>query len=498
MLAAVTVLSVAAACTGSDPDAHEGRSSTTTSRPAVTVTEPPTTTTTVELPAPVPVDWSACGAGLECGRVEVPVDYQDPTGPTLELALVKDPADDPSQRIGTLLVNPGGPGASGVRRVERGFRISDEVAARFDIVGFDPRGVGASSPIACGASVPAFRAEDLSPDTPAEEQRLEEAARAVAAECEATEGDRLGHYGTVEVVHDIEVIRRALGEDRISFVGLSYGTLLGQLWADAYPGSMRALVLDGVVAPGGSGGSGGAAGSAKQAGGVQQAFDAIDDACAASTECPLHDDGGLAAAYDELARRLEDRTPDPGPSPTVGPTQLAYAAFWATYDQDTWPAFWEALERGLAGDLSLVADLSDSFARLVEYAPFAIVSCLDGPHPEGYEEWQRSSEAFVERSPRFGRILANELLPCAFWPPGTYEPAPVDATGAPAILVVGSTGDAATPYDTAVAVSRQLDSGVLLTVELDGHIAIGDSACADAEITRYLVDLSIPASGKRC
>src|SRR5688572_14854479 len=158
----IATSSLIAACSGNDPQPRQATSPTTTSRPVV-VTEPPTTSTTVRLPSPAPVDWRACGGGFECGRVDVPVDYQDPSGPTLELALVRNPADDPAQRIGTLLVNPGGPGASGVRRVERGFRISDEVAARFDIVGFDPRGVGASSPIACGASVPAFRAEDLSP-----------------------------------------------------------------------------------------------------------------------------------------------------------------------------------------------------------------------------------------------------------------------------------------------------------------------------------------------
>jgi pimeloyl-ACP methyl ester carboxylesterase len=473
------------------PDARVP-SSTTTSEPGVVVTEPSTTTTTtVALPPAVPVDWTSCGGGLECARVDVPVSYQDPTGATLELALVKNPADDPAQRIGTLLMNPGGPGASGFRRVARGFRISDEVARRFDIVGFDPRGIGESSPIGCGATVPAFRAEDLAPDTSAEEERLEAAARAVADECAATEGSRLGHYGSVEVVHDLEVIRRALGEARVSFVGISYGTLVGQLWADWYPTSVRALVLDGVVAPGADD----VTGSTAQAAGIDQAFQAIEAACEAEPACPLHDDGGLGAAYDELARRVEDGE---GRGSGVGPTQLAYAAFWATYDDATWPALWHAVDRGLAGDLAGVADLAGSFTRLVDYAPFAIVSCLDGPHPEGYDAWARASAPIAERSPRFGRVLANELLPCAFWPPGTYEPAPLAAEGAPPILVVGSTGDAATPYETAVSIARQLESGVLLTVELDGHVAIDDSECADAAITRYLVDLMPPGPGVRC
>jgi pimeloyl-ACP methyl ester carboxylesterase len=371
--------------------------------------------------------------------------------------------------------------------------VSAEVGDRFDIVGFDPRGVGASTPISCGAAVPAFRATDLEPDTAAEEALLEAAARAVAEECQATEGDRFDQLGSIAVAHDIEVIRRAIGEDRISFVGLSYGTLLGQLWAEWYPSSVRALVLDGVVSPSALGQGGG--GAAQQAAGVEATFAAMDEACASNDACPLRDEGGLVAAYDELARRVE------GGAVTghgVGPTQLAYAVFWATYDQATWPALWRAVADGLDGDLAGVADLAGSFTRLVPYAPFAIVSCLDGPHPAGYDAWTEASDDFVEQAPRFGRTLANELLPCAFWPAGQEAPGPVDAAGAPPILVVGSTGDAATPYDTAVAVSRQLESGVLLTVELDGHVAIGDSDCADEVITRYLVDLAVPAAGTRC
>jgi pimeloyl-ACP methyl ester carboxylesterase len=464
-------------------------SSTTAPEP---VTVPSTTTTTVALPEPVPAEWHACGGGLQCATVAVPVSYAEPTGPTLDLALVKNPADHPDERIGTLLVNPGGPGASGVRRVARGFQITGEVADRFDIVGFDPRGVGQSTPVTCGDAVPAFRAADLAPDTPEEEAQLEAAARAVADECSATEGGRLGHLGSVEVARDIEVIRRSLGEDTISFVGLSYGTLLGQLWAEWYPTSVRALVLDGVVSPGMAGGAGG---SIEQTVGVQRSFDAIASACTASDGCPLQDDGGLGAAYDELARRIE--AGEVG-GHDVGPTQLTYAAFWATYDEATWPLLWQAVDRGLAGDLSGVADLAGSFTRLVEYAPFAIVSCLDGHHPRGYDAWQESADDLVDRSPRFGRVLSNELLPCAFWPSATLEPAPVDASGAPPILVVGSTGDAATPYTTAVTVAEALDSGVLLTVELDGHVAIDDSDCTDAVVTRYLVDLTVPADGTRC
>jgi pimeloyl-ACP methyl ester carboxylesterase len=490
---AVTVVVLAlAGCAheaGSAPATTQ--STTTTTSTTTSTTEPPTTTTTVTLPDPVPVAWRSCGGGLDCATVAVPVSYDDPTGPTLDLALVRNPADRPEQRIGTLVMNPGGPGASGVRRVARGFQVSPEVGDRFDIVGFDPRGVGQSTPISCGAAVPAFRATDLAPDTDAEAQALAAAARAVADECRASEGDRLAHLGSVEVAHDIEVIRRALGEDQLSFVGLSYGTFIGQLWADAYPSSVRALVLDGVLDPGAAS----ATASLAQTDGIDAAFDSMDRACAADPGCPLAASGGLAASYDELARRLEAGAVA---GRGVGPTQLAYAAFYSTYDSGTWPRLWDAVARGLGGDLGGVAELAADYSGLVPYPPFALITCLDSDHAEGYEAWEASGATVAARSARFGTVLANELLPCAYWPRGTYEPHEVVAQGAPPILVIGSTGDAATPYESAVTVAEHLDSGALLTVEIDGHVAIGDSACATERATRYLVELAVPEPGARC
>lgn len=444
------------------------------------------------LPEPVPIDWRRCGDGFDCARVSVPVDYAQPAGPTLELSLIRRPAGDPSQRVGTLLTNPGGPGASGVRRVRRGLTVSPEVARRFDIVGFDPRGIGESTAVACGASVPRLRAMDLAPDSPEEQAALAAAAQAVADECAATEGPRLGHLGTQEVAHDVEVIRRALGEPQLSFLGLSYGTLIGLLWAEAYPSSVRALVLDGVVDPAAAAD---VAGSPTQARAVDDALDAIDAACRADAGCPVAADGGVLAAYDELARRIEAGEVS---GHQVGPTQLAYAAFAATYGPERWGELWQALRRGLDGDLSAVADLAAWFTSLVAYAPFAIVTCLDSPHPQGFDAWQDAADLAARRSPRFGRMLANELLPCAWWPKGTFEPHSVSAPGTPPVLVVGSTGDAATPYAQAQQVARALDEGALLTVDMDGHIALGDSPCADDAITRYLVDLAVPPPGHRC
>lgn len=458
--------------------------------PLAVTTAPPSTTSTLALPTPAPVAWAPCGEGLDCATVRVPVDYGDPARGSIDLALVRRPAGDPARRIGSLLVNPGGPGASGVRRVTRGFEVSDEVGERFDVVGFDPRGVGGSRAVQCQDAVGALRSVDLDPDDAVERRALETAARGVASACRRSAGWRLGHLGTADVARDVEMIRRALGEPQVSFVGLSYGTLVGQLWADAHPTSVRALVLDGAVDPRATG----ATSSVHQAKAVESVVAAIDGACATDPSCPLAATGFLRA-YDELGRQVEDGA---GAQAGVGPTQLAYAAFYATYDADTWPRLWDAVAGGLGGDLGGVADLADSYTRLVAYEPFAIVSCLDGDHPWGFEAWQRAGDAVAKASPRFGRHLANELVPCAFWPPGEPPASAVDADGAPPILVLSSTGDAATPYDDGVRVASALATARLLTVELAGHVAIGDSPCATEAVTRYLVDLTLPPVGTRC
>jgi pimeloyl-ACP methyl ester carboxylesterase len=484
VLVAALGLSGLAACSGSGDDRDAASPTTST-------TEAPTTTTTVPLPVPPPIGWSGCGGGFQCATLTVPVDYDRPAGPQLQLALIKRPAGDPAHRIGTLVLNPGGPGASGVRRVRRGFTLTPEVADRFDIVSFDPRGVGGSTPVTCGSSVAGFRAVDHAPTTPEGQATLEAAAEAVAEECQQTEGPRLAHLGTYEVVRDLEELRMGLGEPTVSFVGISYGTFLGLLWADAFPHSVRAMVLDGVQGPDDEGPSS----STEQVHDLDAALSSIADACTKDPSCPATADGGVVAAYDELAQRIADAG---GTLDGVGLTQLRYAVFMATYGSEHWPELWRALHRGVAGDLDGIADLAREFTGLVSYAPFAIITCLDTSHREGAEAWRRDARAAAAVSPRFGAALSNELLPCAYLPGGHLGPRHVRARGAPPILVVGSTGDVATPYDQAVGVADQLEHGVLLTVDLAGHVAIGASDCAEAVMTRYLVDGTPPPSGTRC
>lgn len=486
VLLAIAVLVGACSTSAEDPVA---RGTSTTA--GATTTVPPTTTTVVPIPAPPPVALSSCGGGFRCGRLTVPIDYEDPTGGTMELAVVQRPAGDPSRRIGTLVLNPGGPGSSAVRRVRRGFTLTPEVAARFDIVGLDPRGIGESTPITCGAAVPAFRSLDLAPDDAAEQAALEAAAEAVAAECQASEGPRLQHLGTLDASRDVESLRMGLGEAQLSFVGISYGTHIGLLWAEAYPTSVRGMVLDGVVDPAESG----VGTSNSQLDALDGTFTQLSIACAAEPTCPVLVDGGMEVAYDALLARLEAGA---GAAEGIGPTHLTYAAFMASYGSEHWPDLWAAVHDGLAGDLDGIAAMADEFRSLVPYAAFALVTCLDNRHPLDLAEWRADARRAAKRSPRFGATLANELLPCAFLPWSGLHPHTVVAPGAPPILVVGSTGDVATPYAQAVDVAEELASGVLLTVELDGHVAIGASDCAEAAMQAYLVDGVLPAPGTRC
>ncbi len=483
---------ITAACSGDD-GADRATSSPAASRPPDTTIEPgggagaPPATAAF---APEPLAWQHCGGGHECATLAVPLDHDDPGGAHLELALRRDPADDPDRRIGSLLINPGGPGASGVDFV--GFGFDPAITDRFDVVGFDPRGVGASTALECGgAPVEAFLAVDSGPDSPAEQDELEAAALAVAEDCGARDGELLAHVGTDDVVRDIDLIRRALGEEQISFMGFSYGTLLGVRYAEAFPGGARAIVLDGVVDP--------AHDFRAFLRGQTVAFEAtMSDVFAACDDSPSCPAGGGEAAYDEVARRVESEPIDAGDT-ALGPSDLATAAIYVTYAPALWSSFYAAMADGLGGDGEALYDLAEGYRSFGGFTAYVAVECVDSAHPTGAAEYQAFAQELSAISPRFGAAIANELLPCAFWPvPPAGQPASITAPGAPPILVIGNTGDAATPFVQAQRVADNLESGALLTYEGQGHTSYGSSACVDDVVAAFLIDVRVPDPGTIC
>lgn len=439
-------------------------------------------------PRDASIEWTACGGELECATVAVPVDHDAPAGPKTEVALVRVPAEDPTRRIGSLFVNPGGPGASGIELVESGFRFDDETMARFDLVGFDPRGIGRSDALACEADLTAGPLPDPDPDTAQERRDLDERARAMADRCAQAEGARLAHLHSWAVARDLDVLRAATGDEALSYYGFSYGTLIGLRYLELFPERAGRVVLDGVVDPTATL----AELLAQQAEAFERMFTGeMDRVCAASPSCPK---GGLVAAYDQVRNRLED-----GPVGEVGPAELATAAVMATYDPGLWDPLNRALTAALAGDVSGLEALSDLYYGSSSFPAYAAVSCTDTPVPAGPEAWDALAVETAAVSPRFGAATVNELRVCAHWPVAAERaPGVVRAEGSGPVLVIGTTGDAATPFESAVAVAEQLGSGHLLTHVGEGHAAYGSSGCVAAVVNGFLVHGRVPAEGARC
>ncbi|MEU5864631.1 alpha/beta hydrolase [Nonomuraea sp. NPDC047529] len=449
--------------------------------------------------------WSDCGDGFECATLRVPLDHGEPDGEQLELAVVRLPASGP--RLGSLVVNPGGPGASGVEyaRAAR-LAVSAKVRERFDVVGFDPRGVGRSAPVECldDERLDAFVAMETTPDTAAEQGELEAAARRFAAGCRQHAARLLPHLGTVDVARDLDRLRQALGDRKLTYLGKSYGTFLGAVYADLFPDKVRALVLDGALDPAGSR----VRMNAEQAVGFEKALRAYVEDCLSGRDCPFAG-RDVEAAMDEvgaLLRRADVRPLEGGGRP-VTEALATLGALTPLYDRASWPELTEALRRALKGDGSLLLRNADQLAGRQDDGTYSnqleaglAVNCVDGPYPTTAAAFAADAAETSREAPRFGPYIVWSSLPCAFWPARpTFSPHPLTAEGAPPILVVGTKRDPATPYGWARALAGELRSGVLLGYDGDGHTAYGGgSPCVDDAVDRYLVEGVPPGDGVIC
>lgn len=453
------------------------------------------------------LDWQGCDQG-ECATLEVPLDYDDPQGPTIEVAVLRSPATDQANRLGSLVVNPGGPGASGVEYAARADSIvTPRLREFYDIVGFDPRGVGQSTPLECVTDEQvdeSLNESDPTPDTPEEVDELLAGAAEFLAGCQRTSADLLPHVGTQDVARDLDVLRAALGDDRLSYLGRSYGTSIGAEYARLFDDRVGRLVLDGALPPGLSerdvllG----------QAEGFEQALTSFAADCVEGS-CSL---GTTQAEVLEAVDRVLSAADDQPIATSSRPLSLSLATYgillplYWTPDQG-YPPLEAALAQALGGDGSGLLQLADTYLGRSpdgtfpgnQWDVFTPVACLDRPGSATPDEVVAQLPEFEAASPRFGESLAWGLISCTDWPATSDGlPAPVEASDAPPILVVGTVGDPATPYEWAVDLAGQLDSGVLLGFE-GAHLAyLRGSECVDAAVDDYLIEGTVPADGTRC
>ena len=442
-------------------------------------------------------------AGYQCATVAVPLDYRHPAGKRIAIGIARLPASG-AHRLGSLVINPGGPGVSGLDylTVAR-TAIPASIRSRFDIVGFDPRGVGVSAGLHClGTS--AFDAMVAAPPVPSGKAQVAAAvARAarLAAGCRATAAAEAPYLGTVYSARDLDLVRSAIGDRRLTYLGKSYGTLLGAVYADEFPTRVRALVLDGALPPG----LPAATASRQQADGFERDLRDFLAQCSVPS-CPWPA-SGARAGLNRLLAGVAAKPLRSSSGRTVYVGQAISGVTAALYSTSRWPLLRAALRQATDGDGSLLLELSDALAGRhtggyeTQASAFPAISCADVPTPFTVSQVAVLAGRWTAAAPLFGPIEAWGLLTCDGWPrTATPLPAKVTAKGAPPIVVVGTTGDPATPYEWATDLSGQLASARLITYTGDGHTVYGGgrSPCVDDAVDAYLIDLTPPVRGLRC
>lgn len=498
-VAAAALLSIAACSAGTPPQDQQPNASAQ----AVEAPTPELRPFYAQRPS-----WRDCGDGFQCARIAVPLDYAKPSGERISVSVIRLPAS--GSRKGSILLNPGGPGGSGIQytRAARSV-LSARVREQFDVVGFDPRGVGESTPVTCmtATQLDTFVGADASPDTEQEVSALDRLSRQFAQSCGAKSARLLPHVGTADAARDMDVLRGVLGDRGLTYLGKSYGTFLGAMYADLFPKQVRALVLDGAVDP--------ALPSLEtnvtQAKGFEVALKAFIEDCFRDGSCPFKSrtvDGAMKEVSDLLARADRQPLKNDLDRRTINEAWTVLGIVTPLYERAAWPrlreALGQAMNQGDGTELLRMADLlvdrrSDgSYSNQTE-ANMA-VNCVDHPYPTSLKEFRKAAGEAEKVAPHFGDFVMWGSLPCAYWPVkpvGTDKP--LKAAGAPPILVVGTLRDPATPYEWAKGLASELTSGVLLGYDGDGHTAYGSgSLCVDNAVDDYLLNLRTPKSGTVC
>jgi len=455
------------------------------------------------------LSWTNCAQGgeaFECATLEVPLDYRSPAR-SISLSVLKRPADDKAKGLGALVINPGGPGGSGVDYAKFATNaFSDGITARYDVVGFDPRGVGRSAPIRCidNRQTDTWLSMDDTPDTPTEVTGLVAFDKTFAQACKKNTGAVLGHVSTVEAAADMDLLRAALGESKLAFFGASYGTLLGATYAQEFPDRVGRFVLDGAVSPTATMDEA----SKAQAAGFETALAAFIADCVKDT-CPLGP--SAAAARTKVASFLDglDKDPLPTGSSRVLTQQLGETGIVAAlYSRDDWVLLRLALIQAFDGNGGGLLALADGYSGRVNgtydsslLQANVAINCLDsGTAGSSVADVEKRASAYESAAPIFGDSTRWSAVACHDWPvTAEFGPPKLTAVGAAPIVVIGTTRDPATPYAWAKELASTLTSGVLLTRDGDGHTGYHQgNTCIDTAVDAYLLAGSVPKNGKRC
>ncbi|MFD8454285.1 MULTISPECIES: alpha/beta hydrolase [Streptomyces] len=460
--------------------------------------------------------WRDCGVpGFQCATMKAPLDYAEPADGDVRLAVARKKATGPGKRLGSLLVNPGGPGGSAIGYLQQyaGIGYPAKVRAQYDMVAVDPRGVARSEPVECldGREMDAYTQTDVTPDDAGETDELVDAYKEFAEGCGADAPKLLRHVSTVEAARDMDVLRAVLGDEKLTYVGASYGTFLGATYAGLFPDRTGRLVLDGAMDPS----LPARRLNLEQTAGFETAFQSFAKDCVRQPDCPL---GDKNTTPDQVGKNLksffDDLDAKPLPAGDADGRKLTESlattgVIAAMYDEGAWQQLRESLTSAIKEkDGAGLLILSDSYYEREADGGYsnlmfanAAVNCLDLPAAfSSPDEVRAALPDFEKASPVFGEGLAWSSLNCTYWPvKPTGEPHRIEAAGATPIVVVGTTRDPATPYRWAEALSDQLSSGRLLTYEGDGHTAYGrGSSCIDAAINTYLLTGTAPKDGTRC
>jgi pimeloyl-ACP methyl ester carboxylesterase len=455
--------------------------------------------------------WTGCGTDLQCTTASAPLDWANPSTGEIQLALVRQQATT-GNRIGSLLVNPGGPGGSGYDFIRDSidYATSERLQQHYDIVGFDPRGVGRSSAISCYDD-PAELDDYIYGITPGEvgsDAWIAAGAAANAAfgaACLEHTGPLLQFVDTVSAARDLDLLRAVLGDSKLNYLGYSYGTFLGATYAELYPEKTGHLVLDGALDPATSDFDV----TLTQAMGFESAFRAYLTDCLDRDECPFT--GSVDTALVRTADLLNDLSAEPIPAEDgrlLGASAMFIAIILPLYNRDNWPYLDQLFAEVFEGGTRIAFILADSYNdrnadgsySTNSTEAFIGINCLDYVSDSSLESMRAEAVVLAERAPLFGPWMSYGGTGCASWPyPGTRERGPIAASGSGEILVIGTTNDPATPYVWAQNMAAQLENGHLITYTGEGHTAYNKSnSCVDDAVDSYFIDDRVPESDPQC